>query len=127
MLVPSVVLALASVVILVGSGVELRASIRQRRDTVSRDDAMSHLLAVRPFAILTWVGLAAVALLAPALVRPSSLPLGDAALVVVVLGFAAERAAYLVGVWGSSANRAVRVAVVAVSVVVGGLAVALAT
>ena len=114
-----------SVVILVGSVVELREALRQRKEHLTQKEAADRLLDLRPATILTWVGLAAVTLLSPTLLRDSALPLADATLVIVVLGFAAERAGYLVTrrTLPDSRSRAVRMALIAAAVVSGGLAV----
>jgi hypothetical protein len=122
----AVVLLGSSVVVLVGSVVELRDSLRRRREHLLREEALDRLLEARPFAIVSWAGLAALALLGPALWRGSSLPLGDAALVIALLGFAAERASYLVSRGSVSSDRVpLRLALVAAAVSVGGLTVGL--
>jgi hypothetical protein len=116
----------SSVVILVGSVVELRDTLRRRREHLAREEALDRLLDARPLAILSWAGLAALALLGPALWRDSSLPLGDAALVIAILGFAAERASYLVGrADGSGARSPLLLTLVAAAVSIGGVTVGL--
>lgn len=122
----TVVLIGSAVVILVGSVTELRDSVRRRREHLLREEALDRLLDARPYAILAWAGLAAMALLTPAVWRESGLPLSDAALVIAVLGFAAERASYLVSRGDSAGDRVpLRLGLVAAAVSLGGLSVGL--
>lgn len=120
-----IVLAASSVVILVGSIVDLRDTLRRRGQHYTREEALDGLLDARPGTILSCVGLSAVALLAPALWRDSAMDLGDAALMMIVMGFAAERGGFLVDrtTAAHSNVRSVRKACVTTAVVAGGLAV----
>ena len=129
MLAATIVLIGASAVVLLGSVVELIEALRQRREHLTQEEALDRLLDVRPAAILAWIGLAACTLLMPALWRDSDLPLRDAALVTAILGFAAERASYLVTAWTSpnSRVRSMWLVSVAVALVTGGLTVGLTT
>ncbi len=125
MVVASVVLVVCSVVVLLGAATELRDVLRARRETgVGAAPGASRS---RSFDVLTWFGLAAVVVLAPSLWRTSTLPLGDVLLVVLLLGFAAERAAYLLGRRGGAGRRALGTPAVAAATVLGGLAVAVTT
>lgn len=127
MIAGTIVLLAGSIVILVGSIAEFREALRQRKEHLTENEAADRLLDLRPATILAWVGLAAVTLLSPAMLRDSALPLADAALVIVVLGFAAERASYLVTrrTLPETRSRAVSMAMIAAAVVSGGLAVGL--
>ena len=129
MLAATIVLIGASAVVLIGSVVELIETLRQRREHLTSEEALARLLDARPAAILAWIGLASCSLLMPALWRDSGLALADAALVIAILGFAAERASYLVTVWASPSSqvRPFWLASVSVAVVTGGLTVGLTT
>lgn len=128
MLIPSLVLALSGAVIVVGALVELAQAVRVRRAGVQagsvavRNQLIAELDPARP---LMWVGLSALAALAPALVVELHHPVSDVALVVLVLGFAAERAAFLARRFGSAQSQPAWQAAIAVLTIVGGVVVAL--
>lgn len=126
MLIPGLVLAICSATILVGAAAELAEALQARRSPAPVGSAAVQervLTELDPRPVFAWTGLAAAAVLAPAFFRGVSHDLGEIALLVVVLGFAAERGSYLVGRAGSQSVRTGgRAMVVVVTVILGVVA-----
>ena len=128
MLTPVLVLAICSVVILTGAMAELVEALRLRRGDIVDDPATVRArvlseLDLRP--ALAWLGLAALAVLAPVLLASRPASVSEVALVVVVLGLAAERAGYLIRRFARSDGRGGWTAAVAGFTMLGGVVMAL--
>lgn len=130
MVIPSLVLGVCCVVILLGAVAELVEAARARVLTAGAGEVRGRLLAeVDPRPVVAWVALAAAAVLVPVILagdeRGAIGSATDTVLVVAVLGFAAERAGYLVRRASTVRVRAVGTGLVAVLTVAGGVSVAL--
>lgn len=126
----TVVLAGAAIVVLAGGATELWMSVRDRRQAPSsQDEALQQLRReMKPGGFLTWTGAAALAVFTPVLLLGSNLSARDVALVIIALGFAGERAGYLVAMWPTctGSNRDALALVLSTGIVaVGGLVVGL--
>ena len=128
MIVSSAVIAIASVVILVGGVVAVADAWKARSEAVSAAGARERIVAELTFSsVIGWVVVAACAALLPSLWR-SRLSGGDLALAAFVLGLAADRAAYLITRnRGTEAEpRLQQIAAIGTAVVAGGVAIGLA-
>lgn len=130
MVVPAVVVFLCAAVVLVGGGAELRDTLRARRTPAlmpaSDSEAPENALAdVGRWPLLAWFGLAAFAVLAVAGIANRRPDIDDLTLVVLLLGFAGDRAFYLVRRRRSGEERALGGEVVACVVGAIGLLVGL--
>lgn len=101
MVVPAIVLLLCSAVVLVGGAAEVRDTVRSRRAPAvvpsgGTDGTERAAADVGRWPMLAWFGLAAFAVLATAAVANREPDIDDLTLVVLLLGFAGDRAYYLV-------------------------------
>ena len=126
MVLSAAVLLLAVVVIGLGASVELVRAVRARHEPAATSQgaavqAVLDELDARPF--LLWFGIAALAVLAPGLLRDATLTGGELGLAVVVLGLAGERGQHLAQLPRTEPGRAGWRAVAGAVLVLGGLAV----
>ena len=101
MLVPTLVLLLCGVLVLVGAVAELVDTVRARRApalTAGAEglDERPEIADVGRWPMLAWLGLAALTVLVPVAVFDRRPDVDDLTIVALLLGFAAERAFYLV-------------------------------
>lgn len=128
MVIPSLLLVVCGVVIVVGALAELAEAVRMGRAGVTAGSVSvpNRMLGeMDPTRLFTWMGLSGLAVLTPALVMDVQQPVADVALVVVVLGFAAERGAYLSRRFGAAESRPAWKAAIAVLTLAAGVVVAL--
>jgi len=123
-LVPGLLLTACSVVVLIGAAVTLLDARRSRAHPapagVAEVRARLHAeLDLSP--LLACLGLAALAVLGGALVASRTVASAEVALVVVVLGLAADRAGYLARTRTTGSRRAVWVAAITTLLVVVGV------
>jgi hypothetical protein len=128
--VPAIVLLLCSAVVLVGVAAEVRDTVRSRRTPAMVPSGGTDVPERTPadvgrWPMLAWLGLAAFAVLATAAVANREPDVDDLTLVVVLLGFAGDRAFYLVRRRHSGDNSALGGEVVALVVGAIGLLVGL--
>jgi hypothetical protein len=119
----------ASVIILIAGAAELWRTLREPAGPIERQQPKQPTPAgLQPAAVMAWTGVAAWALLLPAMLRDAQLSVrDDIAPVVLALGLAAQQGSYLAGRWVSPpASRAVTLCSAAAIAVVGGLTVGLA-
>jgi hypothetical protein len=121
--VPTLVLVVCGAVVLVGATVELLDTVRAYRapGRVAAADRAGLAADVGRWPMLAWFGLAAGAVLVAAALARRQPAVDDVALVVLILGFAADRAYYLVRRQHSDDGRAVRTQVIALLTGVIGL------
>ena len=101
MIVPSIVLLLCGVVVLVGGGAELLDTVRPRHAPVpasggGSDAPEQPVGEVGRWPLPAWVGVAAFTVLCAASIAGRDPEISDLTLAVLLLGFAGERAFYLV-------------------------------
>ena len=128
MFVPGVVLLLCGVVVLVGGSAELRDTVRPRRVPVpvlaAGSDARARTIAdVGRWPLAAWFGVAAFSILAAASIAGREPEISDVTLAVLLLGFAGERAFYLVRRRNSGGRSAVGAEMLALGVGAIGLLV----